>query len=68
MTGTFTVTTSGTTPKITLTGALPSGVTFTDNGDGTAKISGTPAANAPGVYPSRSRPRTTSVPPLRASS
>jgi Putative Ig domain len=48
--GSFTVTTSGTTPKITLTGDLPSGVKFTDNKDGTATISGTPAANAQGVY------------------
>jgi hypothetical protein len=29
---------------LTLTGALPSGVTFTDNGNGTGTLSGTPAA------------------------
>ena len=48
--GSFTVTTSGTTPKITLTGSLPGGVTFTDNNNGTATIGGTPAANSQGVY------------------
>lgn len=42
--GSFTVTTSA-NPEVTLiteTGALPAGVTFTSNGDGTATISGTP--------------------------
>lgn len=41
----FTVTTSG-FPAATITesGALPTGVTFHDNGDGTASLSGTPAA------------------------
>ncbi len=49
-TGTFTVTTDGfPAPALTESGALPSGVTFTDNGDGTATISGTPAAD--GSYP-----------------
>ena len=40
-------------PTCTLseTGALPSGVTFTDNGDGTATLSGTPAAGTGGTYP-----------------
>jgi probable HAF family extracellular repeat protein len=38
-------------PKLTKTGALPSGVTFVDNGDGTATIAGTPAKTALGVYP-----------------
>lgn len=32
-------------------GALPQGVTFADNGDGTATISGTPAAGTAGPYP-----------------
>ena len=36
---------------MTETGALPGGVTFTDNGDGTATLAGTPAANSAGVYP-----------------
>ena len=41
----FTVTTAGTpTPAITVTGTLPAGVTFVDNGDGTATLAGTPAA------------------------
>jgi hypothetical protein len=48
--GTFAVTTSGTpTPSLSETGALPSGVTFVDNGNGTATLSGTPAANTGGV-------------------
>jgi hypothetical protein len=33
------------------TGALPSGVSFVDNGDGTATIAGTPAAGSDGSYP-----------------
>jgi hypothetical protein len=49
--GTFTVTTTGTpTPSITVTGALPSGVNFTDNGNGTATLAGTPAADTGGTY------------------
>ncbi len=49
--GTFTVTTTGTpTPTITVSGALPAGVTFTNNGDGTATLSGTPAAGTQGTY------------------
>ncbi len=50
--GTFTVTTSGTpAPGLSETGALPSGVTFTDNGDGTAQLAGTPASGTSGTYP-----------------
>ena len=51
--GSFTVTTSGTpTPNaITAAGTLPSGVAFVSNGDGTATISGTPAAGTGGRYP-----------------
>ena len=50
--GSFAVTTSGTPPpSITKTGALPNGVTFTDNGNGTATFSGTPAASTGGSYP-----------------
>ena len=30
---------------------LPTGVTFTDNGDGTATLAGTPAAGTGGSYP-----------------
>ena len=52
--GTFAVTTTAgfpTTTTLTETGALPSGVTFTDNGDGTATLAGTPAAGTAGSYP-----------------
>ena len=50
--GTFTVTTSGALPiTLSKTGALPAGVTFTDNGNGTATLSGTPAAGSGGSYP-----------------
>ena len=50
--GTFTVTTSG-YPAATTTesGALPTGVTFKDNGDGTASLAGTPATGSQGSYP-----------------
>ena len=37
-------------PALTTTSALPSGVTFVDNGDGTATLSGTPVAGTSGVY------------------
>jgi len=47
----FRVTTSGTpVPTITKTGSLPAGVTFIANSDGTATISGTPAAGWNGNY------------------
>jgi hypothetical protein len=49
--GSFTVTTTGApTPTLTETGALPSGVTFVNNGNGTATLSGTPAAGSGGTY------------------
>jgi hypothetical protein len=48
----FTVTTSsGGTPALTKSGLLPVGVHFTDNGDGTATLSGTPTGRSQGVYP-----------------
>jgi hypothetical protein len=48
----FTVQTTGSpTPAITENGALPSNLTLTDNGNGTATISGTPAPGTGGVYP-----------------
>src|SRR5204863_8245359 len=37
------------TPGLTEDGVLPAGVTFVDNGDGTATLSGTPTAT--GLYP-----------------
>jgi Putative Ig domain len=50
--GSFSVLTTGSpTAKITESGALPSGVTFTDNGNGTATLAGTPAAATSGSYP-----------------
>ncbi|HEV3264298.1 MAG TPA: putative Ig domain-containing protein [Acidimicrobiales bacterium] len=51
--GSFSVTTAATypTPTLNVAGALPSGVTFTDNGTGNATLSGTPAAGSGGTYP-----------------
>jgi len=50
--GNFTVTTTGTPmPTLTMTGTLPSGVTFVANSNGTATLSGTPAAGTSGTYP-----------------
>jgi hypothetical protein len=47
----FTVTTSGTpVSSLSVIGALPTGVTFTDHGDGTAGLTGTPAAGSAGTY------------------
>ena len=49
---TFQVTVTGKpTPALSEDGALPSGVTFVDNGNGTGTLSGTPAANSVAVYP-----------------
>jgi large repetitive protein len=51
--GTFTITTTGVPPVTTIarTGdALPGGVSYTDNGDGTATLAGTPTAGTGGVY------------------
>ena len=49
--GSFTVTTTGSpAPSLTETGALPSGVTFKDNGNGTATLSGAPATGTAGSY------------------
>jgi len=38
-------------PTLSETGALPAGVSFVDNGDGTATLSGTPTAGPGGHYP-----------------
>ena len=49
--GTFTVTTTGIpTPALSETGALPTGVTFVDNGNGSAALSGTPVVGAGATY------------------
>ena len=37
-------------PSLTETGTLPSGVTFKDNGNGTATLSGTPASGSGGTF------------------
>lgn len=39
------------TPSLSESGTLPSGLAFTDNGDGTGDISGTPAVGTGGRYP-----------------
>ncbi|MCB1234107.1 MAG: hypothetical protein KDM91_03450, partial [Verrucomicrobiae bacterium] len=50
--GSFTVTTTGApTPALSVSGALPSGVTFVDLSDGTATLAGTPAPGSDGNYP-----------------
>src|SRR5271166_1248882 len=50
--GSFTVTTTGDSPiSLVESGALPTGVTFVDNGDDTATLSGTPAFTTAGTYP-----------------
>ena len=45
------IVTGNPTPALTEDGVLPSGVTFTDNGDGTGTLSGTPAPGTVGTYP-----------------
>ena len=46
--GTFSVTTSnGASTVLSVGGTLPAGVTFTDNGNGTATLAGTPRQRAP---------------------
>jgi hypothetical protein len=49
--GSFTVTATGLpTPALSESGTLPAGVSFHDNGNGTATLSGTPAAGTGGLY------------------
>jgi hypothetical protein len=51
---TFTVTTAAgypTATTLTEVGALPSGMTFTDNHDGTATMAGTPSVASSSSYP-----------------
>jgi hypothetical protein len=38
-------------PALTESGALPAGLTFTDNGNGTASLAGSPTAGSGGSYP-----------------
>src|SRR3954449_7752838 len=48
---TFTVTVTGKpTPALSVDGALPAGITFQDNGNGTGVLSGTPGPNTSGTY------------------
>jgi predicted secreted protein len=52
--GSFVVTTTAGSPEATTlsaSGALPDGITFTDNGDGSATLAGTPGAATGGSYP-----------------
>lgn len=46
----LTITTSGTTPTITEHGTLPTGLTFSDNGNGTANFMGMIASGTEGTY------------------
>jgi hypothetical protein len=51
-TGTYTFVASGTPmPTLSESGALPLGLTFVNNENGTATLSGTPAAGMGGTYP-----------------
>lgn len=48
----FTVTSTGTPiPAISLSGILPGGILFADNGNGTAALAGTAIAGSGGLYP-----------------
>jgi Putative Ig domain len=52
VTGTFTVASTGSpTPALAESGTLPSGLRFTDKGNGTATLAGAPAAGTAGTYP-----------------
>jgi hypothetical protein len=52
VTGSFTVSSTGSpTPALTESGRLPSGLRFTDKGNGTATLAGAPAAGTAGTYP-----------------
>lgn len=49
--GSFEITTTGNlTPSISISGTLPMGIVFTDNGDGTATLSGNPEHGQSGFY------------------
>ena len=47
---TFTVTTTGIPTSALSESGAPAGITFVDNGDGTATLAGTPAAGTGGTY------------------
>jgi hypothetical protein len=50
--GTATIAATGyPTPSVSESGALPAGVTLSDNGNGSATLAGTPASGSGGVYP-----------------
>jgi hypothetical protein len=49
--GGFTVTTTGVPAPALTTSELPAGLEFTDRGDGTGSLAGTPAAGSAGSYP-----------------
>ena len=51
-TGSFEISATGDpTPSLTASGRLPAGMRFDDHGNGTATLSGTPAAGTGGAYP-----------------
>ena len=74
--GIFTVTANGVpTPSLTQTGPLPPGVTFTDNGNGTATLAGSPSTNGTsplvitasnGITPDATQTFTLTVSPLKS--
>jgi hypothetical protein len=48
----FTVTATGSpTPSLLVSGSLPAGIAFSDNGNGTGTLGGTPGARTQGSYP-----------------
>jgi hypothetical protein len=50
--GSFTIQAAGSpTPALSVSGTLPAGIGLTDNGNGTATLSGVPAAGTAGIYP-----------------
>ena len=62
--GSLTVTAAGyPIPTLGVTGALPTGVSFHDNGDGTATLAGTPALGTAGRPPPPPPPGTPDPPP-----
>jgi hypothetical protein len=63
--GSFAVTAAGTpTPSMSESGSLPSGVSFIDNGNGTATLSGTPTTGSAGTSPDATQSFTLTVLPI----